>query len=58
VTQSILDISAPLIPQLDTIYAFSTSGEDIKRAEGMGIPERLMRSLGNYECIDIRSEKL
>ncbi|MGC8933512.1 MAG: hypothetical protein ACP5LQ_09550, partial [Candidatus Methanodesulfokora sp.] len=57
-TQSILDIPPPLIPQFDTIYVFSTSGEDIGRIVRMGIPEGLIRRLGNYECVDVRSERM
>ena len=54
-TQSILDMPAPLISQFDTIYVFSVSGPDLERIRAMGIPENLIKSLKNYECIEIRS---
>ena len=54
-TQSILDMPAPLISQFDTIYVFSVSGPDLERIRAMGVPEGLIKSLRNYECIEIRS---
>ncbi|RSN73480.1 ATP-binding protein [Candidatus Methanodesulfokora washburnensis] len=54
-TQSILDMPAPLISQFDTIYVFSVSGPDLERVRAMGVPEGLIKSLRNYECIEIRS---
>ncbi len=54
-TQSILDIPEPIIPQFDTIFVFSTTGEDLDMLRRMGIPQDLVLGLGNYECIDARS---
>jgi len=54
-TQSILDMPAPLISQFDTIYVFSVAGPDLERLRSMGVPEALIRSLSNYECIEMRS---
>ena len=54
-TQSLLDLPDPVIPQFDTIFVFSTTGEDLRLLKSMGIPQKLVLSLGNYECVDIRS---
>lgn len=54
-TQSLVDVPEPVIPQFDTIFVFSTTGEDLRLLKSMGIPVELIQSLGNYECVDIRS---
>lgn len=54
-TQSLLDVPAPLITQSDTIFVFSTSGGDLSILRSMGIGEKVVPELGNFECIDVRS---
>ncbi|HIE22976.1 MAG TPA: hypothetical protein EYP68_01960 [Candidatus Korarchaeota archaeon] len=53
-TQSLLDVPEPVIPQFDTIFVFSTTGEDLRLLRSIGIPVELIQNLGNYECVDIR----